>query len=290
MTHLKWSVLALGLTIAGCDLLLPGKGGENQPCSGAGNLCEEDLTCNEGKCISLKTIAGDLIWISIPGGSYQMGSTSSSSEQPMHTVNVPTFKMTKTEVTVSQYLACTQASGCSNPSTSCGYSNWGVSGRDSHPVNCVNWSQAVAFCTWAGARLPSETEWEYAARGGGQTITFPWGEQTPSCTYAVMNEGGLGCGTGGTIAVCSKTPGNTTQGLCDMVGNVWEWVQDWYHNSYTGAPTDGSSWETPAGSFRVFRGGSWRHDYTIDLRASNRSYDNPVGGSGDRGFRCARRL
>jgi len=213
-------------------------------------------------------------WTSIPGGSFQMGSTNASDEQPVHQVDVPAFEMRKTEVTVAQYSACVQASACSAPGivSDC---NWGVSGKESHPLNCVDWEQAVAFCAWAGGRLPSEAEWEYAARGGGQSITYPWGEQAPSCTYAVIWEGGDGCGTNSTWVVCSKTAGNTVQGLCDMAGNVWEWVQDWYHSNYTGAPWDGSAWEAPAGSFRVLRGGHWKYSLTGDARASSRGVRGP---------------
>ncbi|HQC44116.1 MAG TPA: formylglycine-generating enzyme family protein, partial [Myxococcota bacterium] len=87
--------------------------------------------------------------------------------------------------------------------------------------------------------------------------------------------------------VCSKPSGNTTHGLCDMAGNVWEWVQDWYHDSYDGAPTDGSAWETPTGSFRVDRGGSW-YDGARYVRAANRSGDVPRNRGGNLGFRLAR--
>ncbi|HHW96210.1 MAG TPA: formylglycine-generating enzyme family protein, partial [Oligoflexales bacterium] len=90
-----------------------------------------------------------------------------------------------------------------------------------------------------------------------------------------------------TWPVCSKPRGNTTHGLCDMAGNVWEWVQDWYHGSYKGAPTDGSAWEKPTGSYRVLRGGSC-YDYAWDVRAANRSYDDPRARYDFLGFRLAR--
>ncbi len=217
-----------------------------------------------------------------------MGSDSGySNELPVHQVSVPAFEMTKTEITVGQYQACVDAGVCSEPDTgmSC---NWGVAGRGDYPVNCVNWQQAVDFCEFAGGRLPSEAEWEYAARGGGQDITYPWGDESPSCTYAVMVDGEPGCGEDRTWAVCSKTAGNTAQGLCDMAGNVLEWVQDWYHSDYNGAPADGSAWEDPSGSARVSRGGSF--DYGVAyLRASYRSYDVPSDRNVDFGFRCRAR-
>jgi formylglycine-generating enzyme required for sulfatase activity len=102
-----------------------------------------------------------------------------------------------------------------------------------------------------------------------------------------MYDGGDGCGRDSTWPVCSKPSGNTTHGLCDMAGNVWEWVQDWYHDSYDGAPTDGSAWETPTGSYRVFRGGSWLGD-ARSVRAAIRNLNLPGYRPGRVGFRLAR--
>jgi formylglycine-generating enzyme required for sulfatase activity len=98
---------------------------------------------------------------------------------------------------------------------------------------------------------------------------------------------GPGCGRDSTWPVCSKPTGNTTHGLCDMAGNVWEWVQDWWHNSYDGAPTDGSAWESPAGSYRVNRGGSW-YGYAGFVRAALRHSGVPRSRYGNVGFRLAR--
>jgi formylglycine-generating enzyme required for sulfatase activity len=230
----------------------------------------------------------DLTWVSIPGGTFQMGSTEGySDELPVHGVTVPAFEMLETEVTVAQYAECVTSSACTEPGTGT-YGNWNDPGYEDHPVNYVDWSQAVAFCQWVGGRLPSEAEWEYAARSGGQDIDYPWGDETATCDYAVMyGTTDYGCDTGRTWAVCSKTAGNTDQGLCDMAGNVWEWVQDWYHSSYTGAPADGSAWEVPSGSGRVNRGGSF-YDDADTLRAARRGVNYPSFQYADLGFRCAR--
>ena len=217
-----------------------------------------------------------------------MGSDSGSTyELPAHAVTVPTFAMSRTEITVRQYGECVTAGACAEPGTGTS-ANWNDPGYEDHPVNYIDWQQAVDFCTWAGGRLPSEAEWEYAARSGGQDITYPWGNDLPTCTYAVMNEGGLGCGTGRTWPVCSKPAGNTTQGLCDMAGNLWELVQDWYHLDYRGAPTDGTAWEDNGVLGRVARGGGYA-DLTVDsLRAAFRIFLPPTVPAGDGSFRCAR--
>ena len=149
----------------------------------------------------------------------------------------------------------------------------------------VDWNQAKAFAVWAGERLPSESEWEYAARSGGKDRKYPWGDEEATCETAVI--GGSGCGNNAARPVCSKPKGNTEQGLCDMAGNAWEWVEDWYHGSYDGAPTDGSAWESPTGSFRVVRGGSWLSVASL-ARAAYRSYDVPAYRNADIGLRVAR--
>ena len=225
-------------------------------------------------------------WVRIEGGSFDMGSNDFEWAQPVHSVTVSTFEMTRTEVTVDQYMACVDAGACTDPNAE-GDCNWGKSYRGSHPVNCVDWDQAQDFARWVGGRLPSEAEWEYAARSGGRDWMYPWGDEEATCERAVMYDGGNGCGRGSTWPVCSKPNGNTTQGLCDMAGNVWEWVQDWYYGSYDSAPTDGSAWESPAGSYRVLRGGSWNVD-AGDVRAADRNCTSPGYRYANLGFRLAR--
>ena len=234
---------------------------------------------------------GGVEWVRIPGGSFNMGSNDGDSydnEKPVHRVTVRTFEMTKTQVTVEQYKACVDAGACTAPDTG-GSCNWGQSDRGKHPINCVDWHQAQAYAKWAGGRLPTEAEWEYAARSGGRDWKYPWGNENATCERAVMDDGsGNGCGRGNTTwPVCSKPKGNTTHGLCDMAGNVWEWVQDWYHDSYKGAPTDGSAWEKPTGSFRVRRGGCWGSG-AGSVRAANRYSGAPRHRYVDLGFRVAR--
>jgi formylglycine-generating enzyme required for sulfatase activity len=102
-----------------------------------------------------------------------------------------------------------------------------------------------------------------------------------------MNQDGGGCGLSRTWDVCSKPAGSTAAGICDLAGNVWEWTQDWYHPSYSAAPTDGSAWVVPAGTVRATRGGGWG-DHAWYMRATARSGGLPSFSSPQLGFRCAR--
>ena len=224
-------------------------------------------------------------WIRIPGGSFMMGTNNDDSAgdfsdaKPVHRVTVPSFYMSKTLVTNKQYQSCVSAGACT-PNSDQGSAFDG----DNQPVVGVDWNQARTFAQWAGGRLPSESEWEYAARSAGKDRKYPWGDGDP-CSRAVIS--GCGQNTQATARVCSMPSGNTEQGLCDMAGNAWEWVEDWYHGSYNGAPTDGSAWVDPAGSFRVNRGGSWNYGAS-GARAAFRG--NGVPGFRDYylGFRVAR--
>ena len=218
-------------------------------------------------------------WVSFPGGRFVMGAADElPDEKPPHPVSVAAFRLAATEVTVAQYAACVRAGACSAPDTG-GYCNWGVPGREDHPVNCVDYEQARAYARWAGARLPSEAEWEYAARDGGQDKRYPWGSAWPTCKLAVLYspESDFGCGRDSTFPVCSKRKGNTRRGLCDMIGNVWEWVDDAYA-PYGAAPA--------AGARRVVRGASW-HSFTSVAGTRVRGSNAPSYRGGDVGFRLA---
>lgn len=191
------------------------------------------------------SVSSGIDWITIPGGTFTMGDKNVA---PPHRVAVRTFQMAKTPVTNGQYKACMAAGACTAPTC-----NSEALKKDDLPVTCVSWSQAAAFSKWAGGRLPSEAEWEYAARSGGKDWKYPWGNKPADCSLAVI----AGCASSA-MPVCSKPAGNTIQGLCDMEGNVWQWVQDGWHDSYRGAPADGSAWGKPASRRRVHRGSSWR--------------------------------
>lgn len=249
---------------------------------------------------SAKETAG-IQWVKIPGGTFMMGTDdtdkSFADAHPPHLVAIKSFEMSKTLVTNKQYRACVAAGACKAAHTSDGScfifdgknmlkgkkGNLTHSFRgDEQPVVCVAWDQAKAFARWAGGRLPTEAEWEYAARSGGKDQKYPWGNEDPACAKAMIS----GCGYTATAPVCSKTAGNTQQGLCDMAGNAWEWVEDWYHGSYNGAPTDGSAWED-TGSYRVVLGGSW-YGGEGRARSAHRGGSDPGDITNDLGFRLAR--
>lgn len=187
---------------------------------------------------------------------------------------------------------CVIKGGCTAPDTG-KYCNWKKTGRERHPVNCVDWKQANQYAKFKGARLPSESEWEYAATSEGKNQKYPWGNEDATCERAVMDgNGGYGCGNDSTMPVlsadgkeCVRTKGQTDQGLCDMSGNVWEWVQDEWQNSYANAPTDGSAFEG-SGSYRVVRGGAFLTKDAARLRADGRRSVDP--GSRYFGFRLVR--
>ncbi|MFI5363638.1 MAG: formylglycine-generating enzyme family protein [Elusimicrobiota bacterium] len=202
-----------------------------------------------------------ILWISIPGGTFTMGSDSGASdEKPRHRVTVWGFQMAKTLVTNKQYKICVDAGACAPPA----HQDAAFDGDD-QPVVGVDWNQAKAFSEWAGGRLPTEAEWEYAARGAGKDVRYPWGDEPATCERAVIR----GCATA-TAPVCSRPAGNTEQGLCDMAGDAWEWVQDWYHLTYIGAPEDGSAWEDED-QYRAVRSSSWSDDAAA-ARATLRSH------------------
>lgn len=229
-------------------------------------------------------------WVLIPGGTFLMGSDEYPQERPVHKVAVKTFELGRTEVTNRQYQACVKAGACAPLDMNC--LSPAFRGPD-QPAVCVPWAQARAFAEWAGGRLPSEAEWEYAARGAGGTGRYAWGDAPPTCRRAVFGENPdkPGCGRGSTWPVCSKPRGNTKQGLCDMGGNVWEWTEDRYHDTYDGAPSDGSAWlEKSTSSFRSDRGGQW-DGAAHNLRVFNRDSEDPdIHSERGTGFRVARDL
>ena len=266
-------------------------------CKGAAKVCGANEVCAAGVCKGPPT--GMAL---IPAGSFKMGcvvgdNACSSSESPQHTVTLAAYYMDVTEVTVAAYMKCVDAGKCTKPSICSGHATYGVVGKAQHPVNCVKWTQADAYCKWTDAkgRLPTEAEWEKAARGGLDGKQYPWGDQTPTCTpgqpnTVVWSSGGNGCGKASTWAVGTGSSKNG-YGLYDMSGNVWEWVNDWYSGSYYGASPASNPTGPASGSVRVVRGGGFYYFNPAVLRASVRGdFYDPSAYDVGLGFRCSRSL
>jgi len=200
---------------------------------------------------------------------------------------------------------CVNAGKCKAPKSTFddNFCNWENSDRSKHPVNCVNWYQSEAYCKWVDKRLPTEAEWEKAARGPDGRW-FPWGNDKPTCDYAVMstgqgkpsfyggalhsNPGGDGCDRDTTWPVGSKPKGISFYGGMDMAGNVGEWVQDWYGEKYY----YDSPWRNPQGPsegrYRVWRGGNLSSLFSEYLVSTRRGFHAEDYEHNDTGFRCAR--
>ncbi len=219
-------------------------------------------------------------YVPVAGGSFMMGSEDLDDDtRPVHRVEVSAFFLGRFEVTRAQYSRYMAATGASAPAH---WTNKRFIG-DEKPVIAVTWDEAVAFCKWADGRLPTEAEWEYAARGS-EGRKFPWGNTQPDLTRATF---AMDIGFDGTRPVGAAPAGGSPFGALDLAGNAFEWCSDWYSpNAYAGGPTRDPS-GPEKGTLRVIRGGSW-----ISLpdacRSSARTAFRPESRSTMLGFRVAR--
>jgi formylglycine-generating enzyme required for sulfatase activity len=226
--------------------------------------------------------------VDLPGGTLQMGRRDGyPNDRPVHSVTIAPFTISKSEITVDQYQQCVDAGACTAAT------HWRedcnaelAEGAGDHPINCTTWYMAQDFATWIGGRLPTEAEWEWAASGAGAGTAYPWGNEPPDCTRVHMRVGVLadkGCGDNMTAPVCSLPAGHSPQGLCDLAGNVGEWVADDWHSDYERAPTDGSAWLGGGTVHKVRRGGTL--DFESHFCAACRDQALPSAVHEDMGFR-----
>ena len=227
----------------------------------------------------------------IPGGSYLRGRshdlpddglkwfpTLLKDERPARQILVASFYIDRHEVTNHQYAAFLASTGRDAPY----YWSDGKPprGKEDYPVVNVSWHEAVAYCRWSGKRLPTEAEWEHAARGVREGLRFPWGSEEPSrenhARFDVIDGPGQ----------VSRFPVNDF-GLHDMAGNVWEWCSDWYGREYYSQAPEQNPQGPARGLYRTLRGGCWADEAKF-LTCSYRSFARPVERSPTIGFRCAK--
>jgi formylglycine-generating enzyme required for sulfatase activity len=209
-------------------------------------------------------------------------------EKPVHTVALDVFRLDRTEVTNAQYRHCVEAGSCEESS----FKDDDKFNGDNQPVVGVTWEDARSYCQWAGGRLPTEAEWEYAARGA-EGRTFPWGNEFDGTrlNYCDVNceydwaDGKVDDGYARTAPVGSYPAGANWCGALDLAGNVWEWVADWYGSYPPGRQVNPAG--PASGDTRVLRGGSWADEASF-ARCAYRFGVGPDSRDDGGGFRCAR--
>ena len=241
--------------------------------------------------IAVPASPADPDMVLIPGGNFLRGRshdlpddglkwfpTLLKDERPARQIVVGPFYIDKHEVTNRQYAEFLASTGRQSPY----YWPDGKppSGKQDYPVVNVSWREAGAYCKWVGKRLPTEAEWEHAARGQREGLKFPWGNEEPLKEKHARFDGIDGPGK-----VC-QFPENEFR-LCDMTGNVWEWCSDWYERDYYLRAPEQDPKGPDKGLYRTLRGGSWA-DAAKYLTCSYRSFARPGERSPTIGFRCAK--
>jgi len=260
--------------------------------------CALDLECGENHTCGPPELDG-AVWIAVPSATEAFGCLASldpscAEDEARHVVTVSSFWILATEVTAEMYAACVEDGACdpSHVTASDETCNYGVMGREHHPINCIDWAGMREYCAFAGGDLPTEAQWELAMRGAHDGVgeaywIYPWGNTPePSCDVAVMNDGTAGCGLLQTDEVGTKPA--TGSGLFNMACNVSEWTRDLYGAQLGGCDTyPCTDPDGPAdGDERVLRGGNWNDFYASAFRTAARASRDPASSSPAVGGRC----
>ena len=233
----------------------------------------------------------------VPAGEFTMGSDSNSDEQPIHKVTLDAFWIDQTEVTNKMYSSCVEAGVCEEPTNAGSYSHSSYYGNAEfydYPVIYVDWNMAKTYCEWADRRLPTEAEWEKAARGENANV-YPWGNTfdgslvnfcDTNCSFSYADKSSDD-GFADVAPVGSYPNGASVYGALNMAGNVREWVNDWYSETYDSSSPSSNPEGPSSGQYRALRGGSWISGDDV-VRSSVRYGNGPTDSDDDIGFRCSR--
>jgi len=255
--------------------------------------CDDQAPCDPGLECAVLCIPEGMAYVS--EGPFPRGCVDevcAEDEYPLRMIGLSAYAIDTHEITVADYLACVTAKHdpCTLPAHTWDGDespyNFGAPGREDHPVNGVTWDQATSYCARLGKRLPTEAEWEKAARGS-HGERYPWGSSAPTCDRANLAIGSPGCGAGSTIQTGQLAGGLSPAGAHDMAGNVAEWVSDYYEADYYATSPQADPPGPPSGIALGVRGGGWLSP-TPDARTSARDFASDA--SSQIGFRCARSI
>ncbi len=241
-------------------------------------------------------IPGPVGMVYVPAGWFWMGCgpkdiQCSDAEKPFHKVYLDAYYIDRDDVTVDEYKRCVEKGGCTEPHWNYCWtwthgSSWQKRAvgpdfvKGNHPIVCVDWSQANTYCKWSGKTLPTEAQWEKAARGTDGRI-YPWGNDWDASKACFDKPS--------TCPIGNYPEGASPYGVLDMAGNVWDWCADWYNGNYYHTSSDHDPRGATTSSMRVLRGGAWNSADPPDVRTSRRNDEVPGYWQDYYGFRCARR-